>query len=106
MEEAGTGGGHQVSADCSRPSRGTPSAMPRRVNPPGERTRVSEVQLIAHHTMKPGTENEALSLLEQLIDAPRSEPGNLAFDAYRSFRDPNTYVLLERYSSRDALAAH
>jgi Antibiotic biosynthesis monooxygenase len=30
----------------------------------------------------------------------------LAFDAYRSFRDPNAYVLLERYGSRDALAAH
>ncbi len=67
---------------------------------------MSEVQLIAHHTMKPGTENEALSLVEQLIDAARSEPGNLAFDAYRGFRDPNTYVLLERYASRDALAAH
>ena len=24
----------------------------------------------------------------------------------RSFRDPNAYVLLERYASRDALAAH
>ena len=41
-----------------------------------------------------------------LVDAARTEPGNLAFDAYRSFRDPNAYVLLERYGSRDALAAH
>jgi quinol monooxygenase YgiN len=67
---------------------------------------VSQVQLIARHTMKPGTESEALSLVERRIDAARSEPGNLAFDAYRSFRDPNAYVLLERYASRDALAAH
>ena len=65
-----------------------------------------EVQLIARHTMKPGTEDEVVALVEQLVDAARNEPGNLAFDAYRSFRDPNAYVLLERYSSRDALAAH
>ena len=65
-----------------------------------------EVQLIARHTMKPGTEHDVLPLVEQLIDAARTEPGNLAFDAYRSLRDPNTYVLLERYASRDALAAH
>lgn len=65
-----------------------------------------EVQLIARHTMKPGTENEVLPLVEQLVDAARTEPGNVAFDAYRSLRDPAAYVLLERYSSRDALAAH
>lgn len=65
-----------------------------------------EVQLIARHTMKPGTEDKVMALVEQLIDAARTEPGNLAFDAYRSTRDPNSYVLLERYASRDALAAH
>jgi quinol monooxygenase YgiN len=65
-----------------------------------------EVQLIARHTMKPDTRNQVLPLVEQLVDAARTEPGNLAFDAYRSFRDPNAYVLLERYASRDALAAH
>src|ERR1700743_5646 len=65
-----------------------------------------EVQLIARHTMKPGTESEVLPLVEQLIDAARTEPGNLAFDAYRSLREPESYVLLERYESRDALAAH
>jgi quinol monooxygenase YgiN len=63
---------------------------------------VSQVQLIARLTMKSGTDSEVLAL----VDAARTEPGNLAFDAYRSFRDPNAYVLLERYASRDALAAH
>ena len=65
-----------------------------------------EVQLIARHTMKPGTENEVLSLVNELVEAARSEPGNLAFDAYRSLSNPESYVLLERYVSRDALAAH
>jgi quinol monooxygenase YgiN len=56
--------------------------------------------------MKPGEESTVLPLVEQLVDATRSEPGNLSFDAYRSVRDPASYVLLERYASRDALAAH
>ena len=65
-----------------------------------------EVLLIARHTMKPGTENEVLPLVQELVHAARSEPGNLAFDAYRSLHNPESYVLLERYASRDALAAH
>lgn len=65
-----------------------------------------EVQLIARHTMRPGTENQVLALVDELVDAARTEPGNLAFNAYRSVRDPESYVLLERYTSRDALAAH
>ena len=65
-----------------------------------------QVQLIARHTMKPGTENEVLPLVQDLIQATRTEPGNLAFDAYRSLQEPKSYVLLERYASRDALAAH
>ena len=56
--------------------------------------------------MKPGTENEVLPLVQDLIQATRTEPGNLAFDAYRSLQEPKSYVLLERYASRDALAAH
>jgi quinol monooxygenase YgiN len=65
-----------------------------------------EIQLIARHTMKPGAASSVLPLVEQLIDAAREEPGNLAFDAYRSTRDPESYVLLERYASREALDAH
>jgi len=67
---------------------------------------MSEVQLIARHRMRAGTENEVLPLVEQLADAARTEPGNLAFEIYRGMRDPTTYVLLERYTSREALTAH
>jgi quinol monooxygenase YgiN len=67
---------------------------------------MAEVQLVARHTMKPGTEDEVLALLDQITDAVRAEPGNIAFDAYRDLREPRTYVLLERYASPEALAAH
>jgi quinol monooxygenase YgiN len=75
------------------------------VNPKGH-IAMSEVQLIARHTMKPGTEASVLRLVGRLVQAARTEPGNLAFDAYRSIEDPSRYVLLERYKSREALAAH
>jgi quinol monooxygenase YgiN len=65
-----------------------------------------EVLLIAHHTMKAGAEDEVLALVEELTDAVRAEPGNVSFDAYRSLREPQTYVLLERYASDEAVAAH
>jgi hypothetical protein len=35
-----------------------------------------ERQLIARHTMKQGTENHVLPLLQRLVDVARTEPGN------------------------------
>jgi quinol monooxygenase YgiN len=67
---------------------------------------MTQVQLIARHTIKPGHEREVLKLLGGFIDAARREPGNLAFDVYRKIGDDRSYVLLERYASREALAAH
>jgi quinol monooxygenase YgiN len=67
---------------------------------------MTQVQLIARHTIQRGREQEVLSLLSEFIEAARAEPGNLAFDAYRKIGDGRNYVLLERYASREALAAH
>ncbi|HEX3790622.1 MAG TPA: antibiotic biosynthesis monooxygenase family protein [Pseudonocardiaceae bacterium] len=65
-----------------------------------------ELQVIARHTMKAGAEEEVLALLPKLIEAVHTEPGNIEFTAYRQLDDPRTYVLLERYASREAFAAH
>jgi quinol monooxygenase YgiN len=67
---------------------------------------MSQVQLIARHTIKPGHEDDVFALLTGFIDAARAEPGNLAFDAYRKIGDDRSYVLLERYASRQALSEH
>jgi quinol monooxygenase YgiN len=56
--------------------------------------------------MKEGEEQTVLALLPRLIEASRAEPGNVAFDAYRKLDEPRTYVLLERYASRQAFADH
>jgi quinol monooxygenase YgiN len=67
---------------------------------------VPELQVIARHTIAAGSEDKVYALLAELIAAARTEPGNLAFDAFRSAEDPLRYVLLERYTSREAFADH
>jgi quinol monooxygenase YgiN len=67
---------------------------------------VAELQVIAHHTMKKGEADHVLPLVSKLIEAARTEPGNVAFDAYRKIDDPCTYVLLERYASPEAFVDH
>ena len=65
-----------------------------------------ELQVIARHTTGDGMRDAVLAILPRLIEASRKEPGNLAFEAYLKLDDPRSYVLLERYSSRAAFAAH
>jgi quinol monooxygenase YgiN len=67
---------------------------------------VAELQVIARHTIAAGNEDTVFPLLAELITAARTESGNLAFDAFRSIENPLTYVLLERYTSREAFAEH
>jgi quinol monooxygenase YgiN len=65
-----------------------------------------KLRVIARHTIKPGHEDDVLALLAEFIGAARAEPGNLAFDAYLKLGDLRSYVLLERYASREAFADH
>jgi quinol monooxygenase YgiN len=65
-----------------------------------------ELQVIAWHTMTAGAEPEVLALLPRLIAASRTEPGCVSFDAYRQIDDDSRYVLLERFVSAEAFAAH
>jgi uncharacterized protein len=67
---------------------------------------MTQLQVIARYTVTFGNELEVASLLNQLADATRAEPGNLSFDAYRQFDDEREVVLLERYASLEAFAAH
>ena len=67
---------------------------------------MAQVQVIARHTVKAGHEEEVWALLGRFTEAARQEPGNFAFDSYRKTGDPRSYVLLERYASAEALAAH
>src|ERR1700691_929153 len=65
-----------------------------------------ELQVIARYTVTFGNELEVTSLLGQLGEATRAEPGNLSSAVYRRLDDERDLVLLERYASLDALNAH
>jgi quinol monooxygenase YgiN/predicted GNAT family acetyltransferase len=67
---------------------------------------MSQLQVIARYTVTFGNELEVESLLHQLADATRAEPGNLSFAIYRQLDDERKLVLLERYASLDAFTAH
>lgn len=67
---------------------------------------MTELQAIARYTISAGKENEVLPLLDKLVEASRTEPGNLSFVAYRRLDDDREIVLLERYASRGAFNAH
>jgi|tagenome__1003787_1003787.scaffolds.fasta_scaffold17663578_1 quinol monooxygenase YgiN len=67
---------------------------------------MSQVQIIARYTITAGQEKEVHALLPELTAAGSREPGNLAFTAYRGIDDERDVVLLERYESREAFAAH
>jgi quinol monooxygenase YgiN len=67
---------------------------------------MSELQVIARYTISAGREADVLAMLATLQAAARDEPGNLAFDVYREVDDDRHVVLLERYSSQQAFAAH
>lgn len=53
-----------------------------------------------------GARGGGSALLGQFVEAAREEAGNLAFDSYGKTGDRRSYVLLERYASREALDEH
>jgi quinol monooxygenase YgiN/predicted GNAT family acetyltransferase len=67
---------------------------------------MTQLQVIARYTVTFGNELEVESLLTQLADATRAEPGNLSFATYRQLDDERNLVLLERYASLEAFTAH
>jgi quinol monooxygenase YgiN len=67
---------------------------------------MAEVQVIARYTIAPGKEEEVLPLVQQLVETTRTEPGNVSFAAYRQLDDDREIVLLERFASPEAFAAH
>jgi quinol monooxygenase YgiN/predicted GNAT family acetyltransferase len=67
---------------------------------------MTQLQVIARYTVTFGNELEVESLLNQLAEATRAEPGNLSFATYRQLDDERELVLLERYASLDAFTAH
>jgi quinol monooxygenase YgiN len=67
---------------------------------------MTQLLVLAHYIITAGREDLVLDLVPQLAEASRSEPGCLAFDAYQKVGDRRDVVLIERYTTREAFAAH
>lgn len=68
--------------------------------------RRTQFTVIAKYTIRDGAVSRVSELIRDLVAATRLEPGNIAYDAYRSFEDDRSVVLVERYESAEAFDEH
>ncbi|MFG2877562.1 putative quinol monooxygenase [Streptomyces sp. NPDC048337] len=64
------------------------------------------IQLVILITTLPGRGREQVEAYERLAPVVRAEEGCLQYDLHQVTGDPDRFVLIERWSSREALAAH
>lgn len=64
------------------------------------------VQLVILISTLPGRGPEQIAAFERLAPVVRAEEGCLRYDMHQVSGDPDRFVLIERWSSRAALAAH
>ncbi|MFD9409120.1 putative quinol monooxygenase [Streptomyces sp. NPDC059989] len=64
------------------------------------------IQLVILITTLPGRGREQVEAYERLAPIVRAEDGCLQYDLHRVTGDPDRFVLIERWSSKSALAAH
>jgi quinol monooxygenase YgiN len=67
---------------------------------------MTQLQAIARYIVREQDHDRVLTLLRELARQSRKEPGNIAFDIFENIDEPTRIVLLERYRSREAFAAH
>jgi quinol monooxygenase YgiN len=64
------------------------------------------VYVIATANVRPESRETYLEAARICIAATRNETGCLAYDLHQSVTDPNRFVFVERWTSREALEAH
>lgn len=67
---------------------------------------MSEVVVVAIATAADGRADEAEALIRGVIPATHAEAGCLTYALHRDVSDPHRLVLIERWSSREALDQH
>jgi quinol monooxygenase YgiN len=58
------------------------------------------------YVIKPGHEDEAITLFAKMTEHTRAEPGCRMYLAHRSTADPRRFFLYEQYNDQGALDAH
>ncbi len=63
--------------------------------------------IVALQRVQPGKAEEFIEMFKRLQKVVREqEPGNIYYDLYRSRSDENTFHVMERYESKEALKVH
>ncbi|MBZ5789490.1 antibiotic biosynthesis monooxygenase [Burkholderia contaminans] len=70
------------------------------------RSSADEVLLVISIQTLPGKRHEQIAAYEHLAPIVRAEPGCLQYDLHSVADDENRFVLIERWASAAALAAH
>jgi quinol monooxygenase YgiN len=64
------------------------------------------IKVIAKNHLKEGSKDDALELMDELIDKTRLEPGCLGYELYQAGSDPNELTFIETWETQEALDAH
>ncbi len=64
------------------------------------------IYVIATLTVRPEKRADFLDNARTVIAATHKEEGCVSYDLHSSITEPNVFVFVERWSSRDALEAH
>jgi quinol monooxygenase YgiN len=70
------------------------------------RAGMAEIAVVAISVAKPGYEEQLRKALEGIVGPTREEPGALQYDLHRDVQEPRRFVFVERWASKEALAAH
>ena len=64
------------------------------------------IYVIATSHVKPGSRDAFIKGARDVIAATRKEKGCIAYESHSSIHDPNLFVVVERWESREDLNAH
>jgi quinol monooxygenase YgiN len=64
------------------------------------------IKVVARNYLKEGAKDDALKLIDELIDKTRAESGCISYELYQSERDPNEVTFIETWESAEALKTH
>jgi quinol monooxygenase YgiN len=62
--------------------------------------------LVARLTARDGEQDRAAELIARLVEATRTEPGNIHYIPHRDPEDPRVFLMYEQYRDKAAFEAH
>ena len=64
------------------------------------------ISVIAKLTVQEGKADETIQMMKELLKKVATEEGTLLYSLNRKKSEPNTIVVIERYTDKEALNAH